>query len=94
MEKLGVAAGCLGVGFTGAGRDAIAAFGAITENAVATGTQIEAAFKAVCPWPRWLRRPSPPRIGISFGTLVGGLDNANGMVIGYFFGKTHRGSGA
>lgn len=46
MEKLGVAAGRLGVSFTGAGRDAIAAFGAITENAVATGVQIEAAFKA------------------------------------------------
>lgn len=46
MQSLGVAAGRLGVSFTGAGRDAIAAFGAITENAVATSTQIEAAFKA------------------------------------------------
>lgn len=46
MTKLGVASGKLGVGFTQAGRDAIAAFGAITENAVATSTQIEAAFKA------------------------------------------------
>ncbi|KAA9003481.1 Laminin subunit alpha-2 [Stenotrophomonas cyclobalanopsidis] len=46
MTKLGVASGQLGVSFTQAGRDAIAAFGAVTENAVATGTQIEAAFKA------------------------------------------------
>ncbi|MRI44284.1 Laminin subunit alpha-2 [Stenotrophomonas sp. MH181796] len=46
MTKLGVASGKLGVGFTQAGRDAIAAFGAITENAVATSAQIEAAFKA------------------------------------------------
>ncbi|MGE6332740.1 Laminin subunit alpha-2 [Stenotrophomonas sp. NPDC077659] len=46
MNKLGVASGQLGVSFTQAGRDAIAAFGAVTENAVATGTQIEAAFKA------------------------------------------------
>jgi len=46
MTKLGVASGQLGVSFTEAGRDAIAAFGAVTENAVATSTQIEAAFKA------------------------------------------------
>lgn len=46
MTKLGVGSGQLGVSFTQAGRDAIAAFGAVTENAVATGTQIEAAFKA------------------------------------------------
>nr|DAH88552.1 MAG TPA: tail tape measure [Caudoviricetes sp.] len=46
MTKLGVASGQLGVSFTQAGRDAIAAFGAVTENAIATGTQIEAAFKA------------------------------------------------
>ncbi|HEL7888761.1 TPA: Laminin subunit alpha-2 [Stenotrophomonas maltophilia] len=46
MEKLGVSASRLGVQFTGAGRDAIAAFGAVTESAVATGVQIEEAFKA------------------------------------------------
>ena len=46
MTKLGVASSQLGVSFTQAGRDAIAAFGAVTENAIATGTQIEAAFKA------------------------------------------------
>lgn len=46
MTKLGVASGQLGVSFTQAGRDAIAAFGAITENAVATSAQIETAFKA------------------------------------------------
>ncbi|WP_242890229.1 Laminin subunit alpha-2 [Stenotrophomonas maltophilia] len=46
MEKLGVSASRLGVQFTGAGRDAIAAFGAVSESAVATGVQIEEAFKA------------------------------------------------
>ncbi|MGV6491367.1 hypothetical protein ACTUVK_000530 [Stenotrophomonas rhizophila] len=30
----------------------------------------------------------------SFSQLVGGLNNATGMVIGYFFGMTRRGSGA
>ncbi|WP_445683792.1 Laminin subunit alpha-2 [Stenotrophomonas pavanii] len=46
MTKLGVASGQLGVSFTQVGRDAIAAFGAITENAAATSAQIETAFKA------------------------------------------------
>ncbi|MCW2065069.1 UNVERIFIED_ORG: putative nucleic acid-binding Zn-ribbon protein [Stenotrophomonas maltophilia] len=46
MQKLGVEASKLGVRFTGAGKDAIASFGAVTESAVATGAQIEAAFKA------------------------------------------------
>lgn len=30
----------------------------------------------------------------SFSQLIGGLNNATGMVIGYFFGMTRRGSGA
>ncbi|HDS0948658.1 TPA: phage tail length tape measure family protein [Stenotrophomonas maltophilia] len=46
LEKLNVSADRMGFRFTGAGRDAIAAFGAVAESAVATGTQIEAAFKA------------------------------------------------
>lgn len=46
MQKLGVEASKLGVRFTGAGKDAIASFGAVTESAVATGARIEAAFKA------------------------------------------------
>lgn len=46
MEKLGVAAERMGVSFTAAGRDAIATFGAITENALATSAQVETAFKA------------------------------------------------
>jgi hypothetical protein len=46
MEKLGVAAERMGVNFTAAGRDAIASFGAITENALATSAQVETAFKA------------------------------------------------
>lgn len=29
----------------------------------------------------------------SFGMLVGGLNNATGMVIGYFFGMTRRAGG-
>lgn len=46
MEKLGVSASRLGVAFTGVGRDAIAAFGAVAESAVSTSSQIEDAFKA------------------------------------------------
>lgn len=46
LQKLGVAAERMGLKFTAAGKDATAAFGAITENALATGAQIEAAFKA------------------------------------------------
>ena len=46
LEKVGVSAERMGVSFTSAGQDAIAAFGAITENALATGAQVEAAFKA------------------------------------------------
>jgi len=30
----------------------------------------------------------------SFSQLIGGLNNATGMVIGYFFGMTRRASGA
>jgi hypothetical protein len=30
----------------------------------------------------------------SFGVLIGGLNNATGMVIGYFFDMTRRGNGA
>ncbi len=30
----------------------------------------------------------------SFSQLIGGLNNATGMVIGYFFGMTRSGSGA
>lgn len=46
LSKLGVTAEQMGVQFTAAGRDATAAFGAITENALATSAQIETAFKA------------------------------------------------
>ncbi|MBA0430606.1 MULTISPECIES: phage tail length tape measure family protein [Stenotrophomonas] len=46
MEKLSVSASRLGVSFTVVGRDAIAAFGAVAESAVATSSQIEEAFKA------------------------------------------------
>ncbi|PZP62312.1 MAG: hypothetical protein DI597_05360 [Pseudoxanthomonas spadix] len=44
LEKLGVSADRMGTKFTTAGRDAVAAFGAIVENANATGQQVEAAF--------------------------------------------------
>ena len=46
LEKLGVGAERMGVKFTDAGRQATAAFGAILENANATGAQIETGFKA------------------------------------------------
>ncbi|WP_049400513.1 phage tail length tape measure family protein [Stenotrophomonas maltophilia] len=46
MQKLGVEASKMGFRFTAAGKDAIASFGAVTESAVATGAQIETAFKA------------------------------------------------
>ncbi len=46
LQKVGVSAEQMGVSFTQAGRDAVGAFGAITENALATSAQIEAAFKA------------------------------------------------
>ncbi|MCR1803937.1 Laminin subunit alpha-2 [Stenotrophomonas geniculata] len=46
MERLGVSASRMGVGFTAGGKDAIAAFGAVAESAIATGVQIETAFKA------------------------------------------------
>lgn len=46
MERLGVSASRMGVGFSAGGKDAIAAFGAVAESAIATGVQIEAAFKA------------------------------------------------
>ncbi|MGH8043156.1 MAG: Laminin subunit alpha-2, partial [Stenotrophomonas sp.] len=46
MNKLGVSADRLGVSFTAAGRDANAAFATVLENALATSSQIETAFKA------------------------------------------------
>ncbi|TAA42468.1 tape measure protein [Pseudoxanthomonas winnipegensis] len=46
LEKLGVSADRMGTKFTTAGRDAVAAFGAIVENANATSQQVEAAFNA------------------------------------------------
>ncbi len=46
MERLGVSASRMGVSFSAGGKDAIAAFGAVAESAVATGVQIETAFKA------------------------------------------------
>lgn len=46
MERLGVSASRMGVGFSAGGKDAIAAFGAVAESAIATGVQIETAFKA------------------------------------------------
>lgn len=46
MEKLGVAAERMGMKFSVAGRDAVAVFGSILENANATSAQIETAFKA------------------------------------------------
>ncbi len=46
MERLGVSASRMGVGFSAGSKDAIAAFGAVAESAIATGVQIETAFKA------------------------------------------------
>ncbi|HFK2947338.1 TPA: Laminin subunit alpha-2 [Stenotrophomonas maltophilia] len=46
MERLGVSASRMGVSFSTGGKDAIAAFGAVAESAIATGVQIETAFKA------------------------------------------------
>lgn len=46
LEKLGFSADRMGTRFTVAGRDAVAAFGAIVENANATSQQVEAAFNA------------------------------------------------
>lgn len=46
MEKLGVAPEKFGLGMTTAGKQAVAVFQAITENARATSEQIEAAFTA------------------------------------------------
>lgn len=46
LQKLGVSAEQMGLKFTAAGRDTVAAFGAITENALSTSAQIETAFKA------------------------------------------------
>lgn len=46
LEKLGVAPSKFGMGMSATGRDAVAAFAAITENALATANQIEAAFTA------------------------------------------------
>lgn len=46
MERLGVSASRMGVGFSAGGKDAIAAFGAVAESAIATSVQIETAFKA------------------------------------------------
>lgn len=46
LERLGVSADRMGTKFTTAGRDAVAAFGAIAENANATSQQVEAAFNA------------------------------------------------
>lgn len=46
LQRLGVSAEQMGLKFTEAGRDTVAAFGAITENALATSAQIETAFKA------------------------------------------------
>ncbi|MCQ4164706.1 tape measure protein [Tahibacter harae] len=46
MEKLGVAPEKFGLGMTAAGKQAVAVFQAITENARATSEQIEAAFTA------------------------------------------------
>ncbi len=46
LDRLGVSASKMGVAFTAAGKDIIAAFTAIVENARASGAQIEVAFKA------------------------------------------------
>lgn len=46
MERLGVSASRMGVSFSAGGKGAIAAFGAVAESAIATGVQIETAFKA------------------------------------------------
>lgn len=46
LQKVGVSAEQMGVSFTQAGRDAVGAFSAIAENALATSVQIETAFKA------------------------------------------------
>jgi hypothetical protein len=46
MERLGVSTARNGMRFSEMGRDAIAAFGAILENANATSQQIETAFRA------------------------------------------------
>lgn len=46
LQNLGVSAERVGLSFGKAGRDAIASFAAISENALATGAQIEEAFRA------------------------------------------------
>lgn len=46
LQNLGVNAERVGLSFGKAGRDAIASFAAISENALATGAQIEEAFRA------------------------------------------------
>jgi len=46
LQKLGVNAESVGMSFGKAGRDAIAAFATITDSALSTGVQIEAAFKS------------------------------------------------
>lgn len=46
LERVGVAADRMGTKFTVAGRDAVASFGAIVENANATSQQIEVAFSS------------------------------------------------
>ncbi|WP_313243076.1 Laminin subunit alpha-2 [Stenotrophomonas sp.] len=45
LQKLGVTAESVGMSFGKTGRDAVAAFATVTDSALATGVQIEAAFK-------------------------------------------------
>lgn len=45
LQKLGVTAESVGMSFGKTGRDAIAAFATVTDSALSTGVQIEAAFK-------------------------------------------------
>lgn len=46
LQKLGVTAESVGMSFGKTGRDAIAAFATVTDSALSTGVQIEAAFKS------------------------------------------------
>ena len=64
LDKLGVAADRMGTKFTVAGQQAIASFGAILENANATGQQIETAFRAA------LQRVSTTEDAQRLGTLL------------------------
>lgn len=64
MQRLGVSAERIGLGFSEMGRDAVAAFGAIVENANATGVQIETAFRAA------LARAATPEEVQQLGALL------------------------